>query len=286
MKGIDKLREKLPDYQGKRIYWLISATPLIFLFSIGFQLLLDSSPRLFPDIIILQILAPFMPILGSLIVLTVGLIIVYNIWRVREKNLNKYQERAYQKSFKFIVIGIPMVISVIIHTFFPTDFIKSYQDRNSISWYLANGFINFFDTFSEIFFYLRLILFFFFLFLGMAVINRALKIFGIDYMGLVYLYYPQESKLQNHEIYSVLRHPTYHTLMLWSIGSLFLRCSIYSIAFFLIFMIGINIHLKYVEEKELIERFGDSYRKYKKEVPAFFVKWRDLKKYFKFIFRG
>jgi protein-S-isoprenylcysteine O-methyltransferase Ste14 len=59
---------------------------------------------------------------------------------------------------------------------------------------------------------------------------------------------------------------------------------VYSILYFVIFIIGINIHIKFVEEKELLERFGEGYKKYKKEVPAFFVKLKDLKKYFTIIF--
>ena len=114
-------------------------------------------------------------------------------------------------------------------------------------------------------------------------IFKTLKVFGIDNMALVYVYYPEESNLQNHEIYSILRHPTYHGLMLISIGSIFLRFSIYSIIYFIIFIVGINIHLKFVEERELIKRFGDSYLNYKKTVPAFLVKVRDLKKYYHFI---
>jgi len=115
--------------------------------------------------------------------------------------------------------------------------------------------------------------------------SKTLKVFGIDYMGLVYIFYPESSTLQNHEIYSILRHPTYHSLMLLSIGGIFLRPSIYSIIYFLIFLIGINIHLKYVEEKELIQRFGEGYKKYKEEVPALIVRLKDLKKYFSFIFK-
>ena len=117
--------------------------------------------------------------------------------------------------------------------------------------------------------------------LGLIVIFRALEIFGIDNMALVYVFYPDESLLQNHEIYSILRHPTYHGLMLISIGSIFFRFSIYSVIYFLIFIVGIKLHLKYVEEKELIQRFGVKYKKYKKNVPAFFVKLKDIKKYYR-----
>ena len=118
---------------------------------------------------------------------------------------------------------------------------------------------------------------------GFLVIFKSLFFFGIDYMALVYVYYPEESKIVNHEIYSVLRHPTYHGLVMILIGSIILKISIYSIIFFLMFLIGIKIHLRFVEEKELIQRFGTDYEEYRKNVPALFFHIRDLRKYLTFL---
>ena len=50
-------------------------------------------------------------------------------------------------------------------------------------------------------------------------------------------------------------------------------------------VIGINIRLKFVEEKELIERFGQDYRDYKKKVPII-VKPLKIPILFKFILSG
>jgi protein-S-isoprenylcysteine O-methyltransferase Ste14 len=284
MKGIEKLIERLPDYQGKRIFKFIIVATITFLSSLAFQLFVDSIPRIFKDIPILRIIAPLTPIFGSLIVLFIGFMMVYSFWKGKVKYLNKFGELAYQKAFKFVVTGVPMVISVVIHSFFPPDFIVPYQDWQNLSWYLATPISDIFLNFSIVCFCIRLVLGFLFLGLGFVVIRKALKIFGIDYMGLVYIYYPEDSTLQDHEIYSILRHPTYHTLMLFSIGSTFFRFSIYSIIYFLIFIIGINIHIKFVEERELIQRFGEKYIKYKENVPALFVRFKDLKKYLSFIF--
>lgn len=284
MKGSEKLREKLPDYQGKRIFKFMIITAITILSSLIFQLIADSFPRILTNVPILQILAPFTPIFGSLIILIIGFLLVYSFWRSRDKYLSKYGELAYQKAFKFVVTGVPMVISVIIHSFLPNDLIVPYQNTQNLAWYLGTPISDLFFNFSIVFFSIRLTLWITFVGLGLAVISKALKIFGIDYMGLVYVYYPKESTLQDHEIYSILRHPTYHTLMLFSIGSIFLRFSIYSIIYFFIFIIGINLHLKLVEEKELIQRFGEEYKKYKENVPAFLVRFKDLKKYLSIIF--
>jgi protein-S-isoprenylcysteine O-methyltransferase Ste14 len=284
MKGSDKLREKLPDYKGKRIAVFMILAVITLLSSLIFQLISDSISRILTGVPFLQNLAPFTPLLGSLIVIITGFLIVYSFWRNKDKYLKKYGELAYQKGFKLVIIGVPMVISVVIRNFFPTDFIVPHYNQ-SLSWYLGTPILEIFFGFSTAFLIIRIVLCLFFVGLGMAVVSKALKIFGIDYMGLVYIYYPNESTLQNHEIYSVLRHPTYHTLMLFSIGSIFLRFSIYSLIYFLIFIIGINLHIKFVEEKELIKRFGEQYRNYKKNVPALIVRLIDLKKYFSIIFR-
>ncbi|NVM36244.1 MAG: isoprenylcysteine carboxylmethyltransferase family protein [Candidatus Lokiarchaeota archaeon] len=284
MKGSEKLREKLPDYQGKSLFKFMIVAFITFLSSIIFQLLMDSISRIFSNVSILQILEPLTPIFGSLIIVTIGFLLIYSFWRSREKYLRNYGELAYQKAFKFVVTAVPMVISVMVHSFFPSDFIVSYENSNNLSWYFGTSIYDIFFNSSIAFLFVRLSLFFIFFGLGLAVVSRALHTFGIDYMALVYVYYPKESTLQNHEIYSILRHPTYHALMILFIGGIFLRSSIYSIIYFFIFLIGINLHLKFVEEKELIKRFGEGYKKYKKNVPALFVRFRDLKKYLSFIF--
>ena len=285
MKGLEKLKEKLPNYQGKRLLRFMIIVAIIILSSLAFQLFVDSLPRIFSGVTLLQTIAPLTPIIGSLIILIIGFILVYSFWSSRDNFLNIYGDLAYQKAFKFVVTGVPMVITVIIHSFFPTDFIVPYQDNQNLSWFLGTPITEILLPPSIICFFIRLSSCVLFVGLGMAVVRKALKIFGIDYMGLVYVYYPDESTLQDHEIYSILRHPTYHTLMLFFIGAMLLRSSIYSIIYFLIFIIGINLHLKLVEEKELIQRFGEQYIKYRENVPAFLVRFKDFKKYLSIIFK-
>jgi protein-S-isoprenylcysteine O-methyltransferase Ste14 len=105
----------------------------------------------------------------------------------------------------------------------------------------------------------------------------------MDYMGLVYLYYPKESEIQRHEIYSVLRHPTYAGVLLIGFGGVLARLSMYSIIFFIIILAGLLLHIRFVEEKELIARFGKSFLKYRRKVPALLVRPRKIGAYFRFI---
>ena len=285
MKGIDQLRNKLPDYQGRKITTFVVIALITLITSLIFQLVLDSLPRIFRNIVFLQVIAPLTPIIGPLIIIFIGLSVVRQFWRVRDKYLSKYRIKAYQKAFKFVAIGIPMVFSVIIHSFIPNDLIAPYRIDDSLTRYLGNPISGLVLGFPSYFLYIRLVLSISFVGLGLTVVFKALSLFGIDNMALLYVFYPEESTLQNHEIYSILRHPTYHGLMLISMGSMLFRFSIYSILYFFIYLIGINIHLKYVEEKELIQRFGQKYKKYRETVPGFFIKLKDIKRYFSTLFR-
>jgi protein-S-isoprenylcysteine O-methyltransferase Ste14 len=88
-------------------------------------------------------------------------------------------------------------------------------------------------------------------------------------MVVLYLYFLNESKLQKNEIYSVLRHPTYAGAILICLRGTVFTSTPLSFAAFAVFLAGLYIHM--VEECELIERFGDSYRSCRKKVTAFFV---------------
>ncbi len=284
MKGLDELKERLPDYQGKKLRLFLVIAFSSFIISIVFQLIMDSLPRIFPDIAILRLIAPLTPIIGPLLVLFIGLMIVRSFWKIRDKYISKYGAKAYQKAFRLVAIGVPIVISVVVHSIIPTDLIARYGETDVYSSYLGNPISEFLLNFPPLFLYIRIALFFIFLLLGLITVFKALHIFGLDNMALVYVFYPNESTLQNHEIYSILRHPAYHGLMLINIGTIFLRFSIYSVIYLLIFLVGMKIHLKLVEEKELIERFEEQYKKYRENVPAFFVKLKDFKKYFSILF--
>jgi protein-S-isoprenylcysteine O-methyltransferase Ste14 len=106
--------------------------------------------------------------------------------------------------------------------------------------------------------------------------------FGIDYMAVVYLYFPEESEIQDHAIYSVIRHPTYLGAALLGAAGLFFRFSVYSILFFVIIYLILRFQISR-EEKELIERFGNGYDDYRKRVPALLVSPSKIREYFRFL---
>ncbi len=284
LKGIEKFKEKLPWYKGKRIFLIPFLSLITGLASLAFQLSMGFLPILFKDIQILQFLAPFLPIIGSGFILTLGFFLVYLFWRQKRKLLQQNRDRAYQTAIPFALIGIVLVLSFVINSIIPRQLIFFSIDLTPLTWYFQVPLNEILIATPFYFLITRIILALLFTFFGFLVVIKSLSVFGIDNMALVYVYYPEESKVVNHEIYSVLRHPTYHGLFLILIGGFFLNFSVYSLIFFCMFLIGMSMHLKFVEEKELIKRFGEEYNSYRKSVPALFFRLRDFKKYFSFLF--
>jgi protein-S-isoprenylcysteine O-methyltransferase Ste14 len=74
--------------------------------------------------------------------------------------------------------------------------------------------------------------------------------------------------------YQVIRHPMIAGVLLVLFGEIFLFRSWASIVWFVIFLIANMIYIPLVEEKALLKRFGEPYRLYRKNVPAWFPKFR------------
>jgi protein-S-isoprenylcysteine O-methyltransferase Ste14 len=122
------------------------------------------------------------------------------------------------------------------------------------------------------------------LIIGIFLGQRTLITFGFDYMGLVYLIYPEESEVQKSEIYSITRNPSYLSILIMILAGTILQFSIYSILFFILMYVGFQIWIRTVEEKELIERFGEGYKSYISETPRLFPRPKSLGKFLKYLF--
>jgi protein-S-isoprenylcysteine O-methyltransferase Ste14 len=115
---------------------------------------------------------------------------------------------------------------------------------------------------------------------------RSISVFGVDYLTLLYVYYPEESRVIDSSIYSILRHPIYSAVLHLCVGLAFINSNANSIAFTIFAPLLFFGWARLVEEKELIERFGQSYLDYRKRVPAFWPRPRDIGKFFAFLFTG
>ncbi len=131
-----------------------------------------------------------------------------------------------------------------------------------------------------------LVLGWFMLCIGAILWMRSVFTFGVDNLALLYVYYPEESRIIDSSIYGILRHPIYASALRVCIGLALLNGNANSIAFIIFAPLGFTGWIRLVEEKELIERFDQSYLDYRKRVPAFWPKLRDLGVFYKFLITG
>ncbi len=283
LKGIDKFREKLPALHGKRIIVLpiftILCIILIFLTLFTFLNLSTIVNVQFAGINWNWIF----PILGVGIIEIIGLLLVYQMWYWRDRLKAKYPQTCYQRIFFIGFAGILCMISLGIFNSLPLILIQPHLTSvPSVAVFVQPITQLWFST-TIIFDFIRIITGVTICFIGFATMLRAFFTFGFDYMTVVYLYFPEESTVQTRKIYSVLRHPTYAGLIYVSFAGIFLQFSLYSIIFFIMFLIGFEFHIHKVEEKELIQRFGESFENYRKQVPAILIPPRHWKTFFRFL---
>ena len=88
----------------------------------------------------------------------------------------------------------------------------------------------------------------------------------------------RNATLKKNKIYSIYRHPIYHSLICLSFGIFLIKFSILHLILFICLTINLRIKSKY-EEKYLIKKFND-YRSYISSTPAIFnsvlfLDWRE-----------
>ncbi|MHA2354998.1 MAG: methyltransferase family protein [Candidatus Thorarchaeota archaeon] len=282
---MDKFREKLPKYTRWRAAAL--GVSILISWTIAFILILfvDSVPRLYPTMSILVQIEPILPIIAVLISELIAFRLVWSVWFNRDKYLAKFGELAYQKAIPRGLFGISLVFAICLHIYVPIHMLPPGMPANPLTTTLSSSALSFLGVPIEIDLAIRVFGAVAFLMIGGLTARSAVLTFGIDYMALVYLYYPEESEIQQHEIYSVLRHPAYFGVLSIAAGGLLLGLSVYSLVLFVMFFFGLLAHIRLVEEKELIVRFGESFIDYQKKVPALRIRLRDLRAFFRFLAR-
>jgi protein-S-isoprenylcysteine O-methyltransferase Ste14 len=282
LKGVEKLREKLPDYPGRKIFIIPLKALVAAIFSYIFLIVLDLLPRMFSDVTILFILEPVLPLLSTIFIAAIALWLIGTIWSKRGHMKSEYGDRAYQMMIPRGLIGIALIIPIIFHAFTSIRTLSPVPPVNDLTRVLSQPLLQILGVPPEFDVGIRMILSGIILVLGLLVVRSSFLTFGIDYMTVVYLYFPEESELQEHEIYSVARHPTYMGAVLLGAAGMVFRFTLYSILFFVIFYVLFRIQIRR-EEFELIERFGEGYREYRKKVPALHVRPKDFGKFIKFL---
>jgi protein-S-isoprenylcysteine O-methyltransferase Ste14 len=277
LKGIDKFRSKIPLFSGKKIIIL----PLYWIFCMGLAFFIlitfEKLPTLGNPCSIL------IPVLGMITIEFLALFLVYQMWLQRDRLRKKYGQRSYQRIFLVGFAGIITMISLAINNLIPIAVLNPPVWRQFPFSIFSLPINSVFGWNSMILDVIRWVLGSLIAIIGFLTILRSIMTFGFDYMTVVYLYFPEESEQQNHEIYSILRHPTYGALIYVCMAGFIIQFSILSLIYLIFYWIGFYIHIKFVEERELIVRFGESYFKYMKSVPAIFVHPRNILKFIQFL---
>lgn len=287
LNGFNKFREKTPIFKGPRIiivplYALIIIYATFYFFHLFYDMPQELSDQKIPFIILV-----FVPLIGFIIIESLGFFLLSQMWIWRDFLKRKYGALAYQKIFLLGFAGIIIVLSLAFNVFYPIQ--NSSADFWQISnySYLVKPLNQFFNgKYQDFIRWNQVILGLFLLILGIALSIRSIITFGLDYTTAVYIYFPEESEIKDNEIYSVLRHPMYSGIIIVAIGGFVYTLSIYSLLLIVLYIIGFYIHVHYVEEPELLSRFGESYDSYRKNVPPFFLNPLKFPQIVKFIIKG
>jgi len=282
MKGMDKLHEKLPNYPGKRIAILPLTGILASLVGYVFLITLDILPRVFSGVEVLVAVEPFIPFLGSLFIATIGFLLIGTLWSKRDSMKEKYGSLAYQRMIPRGVAGVFLIPPLVFHAFTSIRSLSPGPPANPLTIQWSSSLLPLLGIPSGIDIILRFTISGIFIILGALTVRSALLTFGLDYMTVVYLYFPEESKVVEHEIYSVVRHPAYFGGVLLTVASLVFRFSVYSIVLCMMTYLVFRLQARR-EEKELVDRFGDSYSEYMKRVPALHIRFRSIPAYARFL---
>lgn len=251
-KGMNILTKHVPELNS------LSGRVRIALYALGFFGLVTAYFIITDNI-------PTWSIDSQIIIIALGFLVFSLFFSRKQVYKEKYKELAYRNAFAHYVIpGLALILSAIAHA--------GYMNGPFVppGWWTI----------------VFLVIGWFMLCIGAILWVRSIFEFGLDNLALLYVYYPKEGSLTKSSIYSILRHPIYAGVLRVGIGLALLNGNANAIAFAIILPLGFTSWIRLVEEKELIERFGQSYIDYRKDVPAFWPQLRDLGNFYKFLFTG
>jgi len=252
-KGMDQLRRHVPDLQtrGGEARVGLAILGMIALVTLFFFWVDRGFPEWMPD--------------GEIVVMAIGFLVMSLFFSRKKVYQQKYGELAYRNAFAHYALpGLGIIFATMAHVgYMPGPEIPDVVWWKSVL--IWAGWV--------------------FIIVGAAVLIRGILTFGADNLSLLYVYFPEEGRLVNTQIYSVLRHPTYAGVLRIGIGLGLLNANWYSLIIAALLPLGLTGWIRLVEEKELLERFPN-YAEYRKRVPAFWPKPRDLVKFFRFVILG
>lgn len=202
--------------------------------------------------------------------------ITRNSEKLRKKYREKYGKLAYQHLYyRYIIYTLPFGASSL---YFPILLKTDYFLPAIITFPSHYITTDLFPFFSAIPFGIFLIV------IG-VLIRRPSGGFDFDVDSYIYLMFPEKSRKVEGGIYKYVRHPRYLGRFFIVIGLGVIANNILALGVALIHFLSYFLLIN-VEDKELVKRFGESFKKHQKEVPALIPKVKNWRKFIRFIFVG
>ena len=250
LKGIEQLTLHFADLQsvGGRVRLALRASAFFALTTVFFLW----TDRIIPD---------WQPD-GQILALALGFLIIGRFFWQKHAYHEKYGELAYRNAFvHFMLPGLMVIFATIAHCAYapgieiPNVWWKVYLSM--LGWLFVT--------------------------IGAVLWIRSILTFGLDNLTMLYVYYPEESRLVDSQIYSILRHPIYSGALRVTVGLCLLNGNWPALIFALLAPVGFMGWVRLVEEKELLERFPE-YAEYRRRTQAFWT-WQ-AGKFWRFLLSG
>ncbi len=231
--GFELLKEKVPDLKSSKGK-ILSAVYILSMFICCFIFFfwIDS-------------LAWYGPMISQLLMALIGTAFSIGHFKTPVRYREKYGDLAYRYHFYHFIIPILVTwYACCFHPFF-------IGGVSLLPWWIA-----------------ILIGFLLFIFGGLTESQIEKAGFDVTTHGMdIFTIFPEETAPVHGEIYSYIRHPLYFALVSISIALAFFRNNLMAIMIALIFLIPLLAGM-YMEDKELVERYGDIHRDYIKKTGA------------------
>ncbi len=204
---------------------------------------------------------------SQIVVFALGFLVLRRAFTQRKKLVEKYKEGAYsQAALRYIIPGVSILFAAVAHVAYMDDpahmrFTQGMFPAAAriLGWYWA-------------------------LVGGLLWLRSALT-FGVDNLAMLYVYHPEAGGMADDKIYRLLRHPVYGgaTRVCW--GLALLNGGIFALSFIPFAPLLFFGWVRLTEEPELMKRLP-GYAEYRKQVPAFWVKPKDVTAFFRFLITG
>jgi protein-S-isoprenylcysteine O-methyltransferase Ste14 len=252
-RGFAKLQEHLPALKSPFGWAGLLALPvLLFLFIGAFFAIED-------------IAGGWWLLDGEVVILTLGFLSLSLFFKLKKQLHERFATRAYAVGFtRFVAPGLAVIVAVIVRIRFiggpRLPQLVPFPILTIPGWLL--------------------------LVIGLVLWLRAVRALGVDSLTMTYVYYPREGEFAQHAIYQLIRHPIYAAAQCIAYGLALLNGSWFALTLALIFSLEMWGWVRLIEEKELIERFGESYAAYRRQVPAFWPRASALGRFLTFLLGG